>query len=109
VKLPGAEDVRIDQHKVRGYLLSSSHPLGASKARLFAALGFNQATSGTFVAELRRIARTQEVSETVTTPFGQKYMVPGLLSGALGSRRVVTIWLVEPGQKRARLVTVRPR
>lgn len=82
MKLPGAEDVRIDQNKVRGYLLSSSHPLGASKARLFAALGFNQATSGTFVAELRRIARTD---------------------------RVVTIWLVEPGQKRARLVTVRPR
>jgi len=42
VKLPNADRVRIDERKVRGYLLSPSHPVGRFKARVFAALGFGE-------------------------------------------------------------------
>ena len=88
LKVPHEGGVRIDERKVRDHLLSKSHPVGRFKARLFAAVG--------------------EVSETVETPFGQKYVVPGDLNGPLGSVPVLTVWFLELGQERARLVTVRP-
>jgi hypothetical protein len=101
MKLPHADDVRIDEGKVRGYLPSASHPIGRSKARVFAALGFNQDATAAFIAELRRIVATADVSADVETPFGRKYTIYGDLSGPLGSRPVATVWLLEHGQKRA--------
>jgi hypothetical protein len=109
VKLPKANRVRIDEQKVRGYLLSRTHPVGRFKARVFAALGFDESTSEAFVSELRRIAASGEVAEVEDTKFGQKYTIPGDLNGPLGSAQVLTIWLQEPGTSEVRLVTVRPR
>ena len=76
MKLPGAGRVRIDETKVRGYLLSPSHPVGRFKARVFAALGFNQATADLFVQEIRRIAVTGDVQTVEDTEYGRKYTVP---------------------------------
>jgi hypothetical protein len=42
LRLPTAEPVRIDEEKVRGYLLSPTHPVGRFKARVFARLGFEE-------------------------------------------------------------------
>jgi hypothetical protein len=109
LKVPRAEQVFIDERKVRDYLLSESHPVGRFKARVFAALGFDGRGARDFIAELRRIVKAGEASEVVQTPFGRKYVVPGVLHGPLGAAPVVTVWLLEQGQERARLVTVRPR
>lgn len=109
MKLPHSEDVRIDEQKVRGYLLSESHPVGRFKARVFSALGFDSDNVQTFIAELRRMAVEGEVSVVLETPFGQKYIVPGALRGPLGAADVVTVWFLRPGQDGVRLVTVRPR
>ena len=109
LKLPHGGDVRVDERKVRDYLLSESHPVGRFKARVFAALGFDGSGVRVFIGELRRIAAVGEVSEIVETPFGRKYVVPGDLNGPLGAIPVLTVWFLEPGQERARLVTVRPR
>ena len=109
MKLPGADQVRIDDPKVRGYLLSSTHPVGRFKARLFGALGFSEATADRFVAELRRIAADGEVDDVEDTEFGRKYTVPGDLQGPAGAARVLTVWILERGQTQVRLVSVRPR
>ena len=109
LKIPQEGDVRIDERKVRDYLLSQSHPVGRFKARVFAAVGFDGRGVPAFIGELRRIAAVGEVSELVETPFGQKYLVPGELKGPLGTVPVVTVWFREQGEERARLVTVRPR
>jgi hypothetical protein len=109
LKLPSADQVVIDERKVSGYLLSSAHPVGRFKARVFAALGFNEQTAEAFVAELRRIAADGEVSETEDADFGRKYTVPGTLIGPAGRTAVVTVWIHELGQAGVRLVTVRPR
>jgi hypothetical protein len=77
VKLPGAEHVRIDERKVRGYLLSKTHSVGRFKARFFSTLGFDEAFAGGFIAEVRRIAVRGEVSEVQDTEFGRKYTVAG--------------------------------
>ncbi len=109
MKLPHADDVRIDERKVRGYLLSETHPVGRFKARVFAALGFDDSAAQAFIGELRRLAAGGDISEMVETPFGQKYAVPGDLQGPLGTAPVLTVWFLERGQERVRLVTVRPR
>jgi len=108
VKLPRHDDVRIPDDKVVDYLLSPSHPVGRFKARLFAALGFRRDQPESFVAELRRIARSGDVSSQEDTPYGRKYTVEGILTGPLGSREVATVWFQEPSQESVRLLTVRP-
>jgi hypothetical protein len=109
VRLPEAHRVRIDEEKIRSYLLSRTHPVGRFKARVFAALGFNEGSAQAFVLELRRIAATGEVAEVEDIEFGRKYTVPGDLNGPAGSAQVSTIWIQEAGASDVRLVTVRPR
>lgn len=83
--------------------------MGRFKARIFAALGFEETTTDAFIAEVRRIAAAGEVSEVEDTEFGRKYTVPGDLRGPAGVGEVLTVWIQESGQTDVRLVTVRPR
>ncbi len=108
MRLPRADRVRIDVRKVGDYLLSPMHPVGRFKARVFKALGFEQATISAFVAEVRRMAAEGEVAEVEDFEFGRKYTVPGELKGPRGAARVVTVWIQEAGREDVRLVTVRP-
>jgi len=108
LKLPGTDQVQIDDLKIRGYLLSPTHPVGRFKARVFAAAGFGESTAELFVSELRRIAASGEVEETEDTEFGRKYTVPGELRGPAGVVQVLTVWIQGPDQA-PRLVTVQPR
>ncbi len=39
MRLPGGHQVRIEERKVRDYLLSATHPVGRFKARVFASAG----------------------------------------------------------------------
>jgi hypothetical protein len=105
MKLPEAHRVRIDEEKI----LSRTHPVGRFKARVFAALGFDEGSAQAFVLELRRIAATGEVAEVEDMEFGRKYTGPGDLNGPVGSAQVSTIWIQEAGTSGVRLVTVRPR
>jgi len=109
LKIPKEDDVRVDEGKVRNYLLSESHTVGRFKARFFAAVGFDSSGVPAFIGELRRIAAAGQVSEIMETPFGQKYLIPGDLKGPLGTVPVLTVWFRGHGEERARLVTVRPR
>jgi hypothetical protein len=109
VKLPKADTVRIDEAKVRDYLLSKSHPVGRFKARVFAAVGFDEATASEFVRQIRSIGDAGEVLSFEDTEFGRKYTVPGSLVGAKGTLAVLTVWIQEPRREDVRLVTVLPR
>jgi len=109
MKLPRASHARIDERKVRAYLLCPTHPVGRFKARVFAALGFDQWNAVAFTVEIRRIAANGDVSDEKDTLFGRMYTVPGELRGPTGTAHVLTVWIKEPGESAPRLVTVRPR
>jgi hypothetical protein len=68
LKLPRADKVRIEARKVRGYLLSPTHPVGRFKARVFAALGFNETTAEAFITEIRRIVKTVDFRKWLDGP-----------------------------------------
>ena len=109
MNLPRGERVQIDDLKIRGYLLSPTHPVGRFKARVFAAAGFGESTAELFVSELRRIAASGGVEDTEDIEFGRKYTVPGELRGPSGVVQVLTVWIEGPDQAAPRLVTVHPR
>ena len=55
------------------------------------------------------VARTGEVKSAITSDFGVKYVVEGVISGPGGRRAVIrTVWVVETGQDRPRLITAYP-
>ena len=64
MKLPEADQVRIDDLKIGGYLLSPEHSVGRFKARVFASAGFVESTAELFVSELRRIRARWKRSKT---------------------------------------------
>jgi hypothetical protein len=109
MKLPGAETAEVEVRKVADYLLSSTHPVGRHKARYFIALGFSDTSIAAFIAEIRRIAVTEDVASVKDTEFGRKYTVIGELIGPAGTAQVETVWIQDRGQRFVRLVTVLPR
>lgn len=109
VSLPGAEHAFIDREKLTDYLLSTEHPTGAEKARVFAAMGYHLRTVEAFERRLLEAARTHRVAAVLSAAHGTKYALEGYLAGETGSGIWLrTIWIVEPDLPGPRLVTAYP-
>jgi hypothetical protein len=109
MKLPNAQAARVERKKLEGYLLSSTHPIGRSKAKFFIAANFSENDVVILERALLELARTGEVAEISTSPHGVKYAVDGMLSNPSGQRlKLRTIWIVEAGETSPRLVTAYP-
>ncbi len=109
MKLPNGNNAYISSSKLEGYLLSESHQAGHSKAKFFRAWGFNEATLGDLRDNLLRIARENDIIDTVTSPHGIKYVLDGWL--ATPSKHDVfirTIWIIDVGYQNPRFVTAYP-
>jgi hypothetical protein len=109
LRLPNADRRVIPPGKLTRYLLAPLHPTGGAKARFFLRHGFTHQESELLSRALGQIAETGEVTETVGTPYGTKYVVTGTLTTPLGGReRVTTIWIVLAGEDIPRFVTAYP-
>ena len=107
--LPGAERAVVDPAKVRDYLLSFEHPVGRSKARFFAALGFSRAAWPELRSALLGLGREGNAEPGPASPFGQKYVVRGTIQGPTGrTATIVTAWIVLAGEDMPRFVTAYP-
>ena len=108
MKLPNAEHAVVDPAKVRDYLLSPEHPVGRTKARVFAVLGFRRAEWPALRDALLAHA-LGEAEPAGGGPHGQKYAVRGILRGPAGREApVVSVWIVLAGEGAPRLVTAYP-
>lgn len=109
VQMPHAERAIVPAAKLYGYLLSESHPDGASKARLLRRLGFDDATADRLADQLLAIARTQPVDEIESRAYGMLYVIHGTVAGPPGvDARLRTVWIIQSGSDRPRLVTAYP-
>ena len=110
MKLPNVDRSVIDTAKIRGYLLSRSHPVGRFKAAFFTSLGYTDEDWQQLEADLRGHARTHEASAGESTGYGQKYDVRGILTGPLVRRgaSVITVWIVRTGEDFPRFITAYP-
>ena len=109
MKLPGAEHAICDAAKVQDYLLSREHPVGRSKARFFASLGFTRAIWPTLQSALLKLGRDGDAEVAAASVFGQKYEIRGIIQGPSGETAlVVTVWIILTGETLPRFVTAHP-
>ena len=75
----------------------------------FVALEFNQSDWDVFANALRRLALTADVTESMETVHGRKYIVDGELENPAGKTAWVrSIWITDAGTGFPRLVTAYP-
>ena len=107
--LPDARQAYVAREKVTAYLLSENHTTGRSKAQFFSRFGFQAEEWSVFADALRSHCIQNAVVETEETPYGVKYVVDGILETPDGRNpNVRTVWQVDNGSTRPRIITARP-
>lgn len=106
MQLPNAENCRIDEWKVRDYCLSSQHPRGKHKARVFeSALGLTAADAPLLMAALRQAAKEQDAMPSRSDEHGGRFSIDFDLEVGSRSARIRSCWIVRTGEDFARLTT----
>lgn len=109
MKLPNAERAVVEREKVVDYLLNAAHPDNGGKAQFFEGLGFRREEWRTLAAAFRTLACNAEVTGSMESPHGRKYIMVGKIKSPSGiAPRVQTVWIVDSGSEAARLVTAYP-
>ena len=109
MKLPNLDMASVSEQKMPAYLLNPKHPDGAGKASFFIALGFRVEQWEVLAEALKRLTAYNEVSRSVQSEHGWKYVVEGGIETPVGRSVVIrTVWIVDHGQSSPRLVTAYP-
>ena len=109
MKLPNASQARVQREKITGYLLAENPESGRGKPNFFAAFGFSADNWQSLAEALLALGSAYEVAQVEETEFGVKYVIEGRLDAPDGrSPRVRTIWQVDWGKDRPRLVSTYP-
>ena len=110
MSLPNSALATIDPAKIRDYLLSFAHPVGRFKAAFFVGLGYNGERWEALRDDLLAIAQAGVPIRGLSSGFGVKYEIDGMLNGPSGrSAEVRTIWMVGAGETAPRFITAFPR
>lgn len=109
MKLPNAENAYIDPRKLKDYLLSETHRHGKHKARFFRLMGFQDDNVELLGMALLNLARCDEVTKTVPSPRGTKYVIVGPAKTPSGLTVLLrTVWIILEGEDQPRFVTAYP-
>ena len=101
--------VIIEDAKIRDYLLSLEHRVGAAKARFFIGHGFEPDEIETFADALRKHVIDNGVGDPIDTGFGTKWISEGPLSCPDGENPSVrSVWLLDSNGIVPRLVSAYP-
>ena len=84
VKLPNADKAVVERDKVAGYLLNAAHPDNGGKAAFFEGLGFRRSEPEILTKALRKLACQTEITESATSPHGEKYVIVGQVESPTG-------------------------
>ena len=109
MNLPNAHLAVVEQEKVCGYLLNPAHPDNGGKANFFVALGFQIENWRALANALRELAESSPAGKSLASAHGTKYILDGRI-GTPGGKKpwVRTVWIVDRGAQRPRLVTAYP-
>jgi hypothetical protein len=104
--LPNPERAVVDIAKLRDYCLSSTHPRGKHKARVFlSSLGLGAEDAHVLQGLLLAAALTHEVIVGEKDDFGQRYILDVELMTDVGTAKVRSAWIVRADEDFARLLT----
>jgi hypothetical protein len=107
--IPNADFAHFPAEKLTDYLLNVQHSIGGSKARWFLGLGYDATNPMVLEQDLLELVRTSEDYSEKSSPFGTKYVMAGTVTTPGGSKATLTtVWIIESGEDRPRLVTAYP-
>jgi hypothetical protein len=110
VKLPNVHLAVVEPEKIVDYILNPAHLDNGGKAPFFLGLGFRRSEWAPLAAAFRQMAESHPVAKSVASPHGRKYVVDGRIETPGGRTPFVrTVWIVDLGLDRPRLVTACPR
>lgn len=109
INLPNYEKAYVPKQKLSNYLLSETHAVGKAKARYFRSLGYTEENADQLADALLMIAKSEGVSQEVTSRYGTKYIIDGELVTPIETRvRLRTVWVVGSHDERPQFVTAYP-
>lgn len=107
--LPNANAAEVPENKVVGYLLSTTHTAGKSKAAFFGKHGFVVTNWQALARALREHAKENPVLKTDETAFGKRYVVDGTLIAPDGAiLNVRSVWFISTNTAVPRFATAHP-
>jgi hypothetical protein len=107
--LPNANAAEVPESKIVGYLLSTTHTAGKSKAAFFGKHGFVIANWHVLARALREHAAKNPVLQTDETAFGKRYVVDGELLAPDGTiLNVRSVWFITTETTIPRFATAHP-
>jgi hypothetical protein len=106
MKLPNGDRAVVDMRKLREYCLSTRHPRGRHKARVFASvLGVKDTDTELLYSALIHAASEEEAERGAEDKYGARYSVDFEMSGPAGKGVVRRFWIIRSGESFPRLTT----
>ncbi|MYD49701.1 MAG: hypothetical protein F4W95_14665 [Chloroflexi bacterium] len=110
MKLPNAENARIEPAKITNYLLSLDSERGRSKAKFFMEFGFHREEWQRLMNTLLVHGGNHDVTRVIETQHGTKFTVEGAIQTPDGRNPLVrTVWMIYHGSDVPWLITAHPR
>ena len=107
MRLPGGDNVEIDERKLVDYALSPTHPVGKHKARLFKVkLGIDAGGASALVAALIEAAAGELAVAGDEDFWGRRYRIDFLFRFGGRSAIIASGWIVPSDGSRTRLTSV---
>ena len=99
MKLPNADRAVVEIEKLRDYCLSSSHPRGRHKARVFVtALGITADDSEELKQAILSAVITEEATPTERDEYGQRFVVDFSMRRQGKDAVVRSSWIIRSGE-----------
>ena len=109
MKLPHYSLAIVSKIKIVDYLLAETHIEGNSKARFFHRLGFSEEKWDEMATALRAHAFLNEVTKSVSTQFGTRYVVDGPFTAPSGRMvELRSVWFIPLNERLPSLTTAYP-
>lgn len=89
-------------------MLSTDHPIGKHKARVFGRIGYHAHNYRSFIKALNSLIEDYPASLVKKDQYGQTYSVEGVVKGQEGNMKVRSIWIVGGEHNNATFVTIYP-
>jgi hypothetical protein len=106
MRLPNADHAVVEIEKLRDYCLSTSHPRGRHKARVFAtALGITARDAEELRDSILSAIVSEEAIPTEQDEYGQRYVVDFTVKRQDKEAVVRSSWIVRNGEDYPRLTS----
>lgn len=109
VKIPNPDTAIIEEEKLSNYLLNPTHRRGGSKAKQLLSMGYSCDEWQRLEADLRNQHLIAEVDRQSDSDDGKRYEIVAPLRGPNGGQIAFrSIWQIDIGTDRPRLITIHP-